>query len=269
VIENSAFLEEGAYIMEHICHFDGARNDLYVTEFGYHQVSRERTVGPRVRREYLLHIVTEGTCRFCDFSVPAGNALLITRGVPHYFSVEPGYEHFWIGFGGSGAEKFLEDQELDPHRHSFLPGRSWDYLVSMLALAYDACRQERQEQIALSALSATLTLLSPGELPGHLGDAERAKRFLDNNYSERITMEQVAAYVNLSEKHLCRKFRETFSVPPQKYLLKIRMEKARKLLRETELKVKEVADSVGYGSPLGFSEMYRRHFGISPSFDRR
>jgi len=49
----------------------------------------------------------------------------------------------------------------------------------------------------------------------------------------------------------------------------VRMEKARDLLRETDLKVKEVAYSVGYTSLLGFSEMYKRHFGISPSFDRK
>lgn len=252
--------------MVHILRFDGEREDLYVTEFGHHRVDRVKTVGPRVRREFLLHFVVTGECCFSDFTVPAGDAFFIARGVRHSFSIAPGYEHFWIGFGGSGAEKLLEAWGVDPRCHCSFPGGA-TVAQALLALGYDRCRQKLGERSALSTLMGVLPLLV-AKKPVVWNDVQRAKRFMDNNYYERITMLQVADYVSLSEKHLCRKFRRVYGLPPQKYLLQVRMEKARKLLRESELMVKEVAQSVGYESLLGFSEMYRRYFGISPSLDR-
>lgn len=54
-------------------------------------------------------------------------------------------------------------------------------------------------------------------------------------------------------------------MPPQKYLLKVRMERARELLLTGDMTVAETADSVGYTSPLTFSQMYKKYYGISPS----
>ena len=243
--------------------------NLYVTEFGYSRVSQKRVIEPRIRKEYLFHIVINGCCKFCEFDVPPQSGLLISKNVKHSFSVDPGYEHYWIGFGGKLASKLLIDHGLSADKHTHLQFSSFPFVGDLLALAYNRCCETSNEQIAISTLNACLDLLSDKQMQiSKQNDIERAIRFMKNNYHRKITIEQIAEYVNLSEKHLCRKFTQKTGIPPQKYLLRIRMEAARQFLLNSNLKVKEIAYSVGYDSPMSLSAMYKQFYGISPVDDR-
>ena len=72
-------------------------------------------------------------------------------------------------------------------------------------------------------------------------------------------------YFVLLAKYLCHRFKQSFSVTPQQYLLSVRMKKAKTLLKSSELKIKEISVSVGYKSQLTFSYAFKNHVGISPS----
>lgn len=252
-----------------ICYFDGMNKDLHVTEFGHSRISRKNIIEPRIREDYLLHIVVNGVNKFCEFDVPAKSALLIAKNVKHSFYVDPDYEHYWIGFGGKLAPKFLLDHGLAVDKHVRLQFSSFSYVCDLLALAFNRCCETNDEQIALSTLTACLVLvLDEHTQISKLNDIERAIRFMENNYHRKITMVQIAEHVNLSEKHLCRKFIQQTGEAPQKRLLRIRMVAARQFLLNTDLKVKEIAYSVGYSTPLSFSTMYKQFYGISPMDDR-
>jgi AraC-like DNA-binding protein len=252
-----------------ICYFDGMDENLYVTELGHSKPSKPRTIEPRIREEYLLHIVINGCCKFCEFDVPSESALLISRNVKHSFSADVGFEHYWIGFGGKLASKLLIDHGLSADKHAHLQFSSFPFVHDLLELAHKRCCETANEQIALSTLNACMGLLSDKQMQiSKPNDIERAIRFMENNYHRKITMEQISEYVNLSEKHLCRKFTQNMGIPPQKYLLRIRMEAARQFLLNSDLKVKEIAYSVGYDSPLSLSAMYKQFYGISPVEDR-
>lgn len=252
-----------------ICYFDGMNKDLHVTEFGHSRISRKNIIEPRIREDYLLHIVVNGVNKFCEFDVPAKSALLIAKNVKHSFYVDPDYEHYWIGFGGKLAPKLLIDHGLPVNKHAHLQFSSFSYVCDLLALAFNRCCQTPDEQVAISTLTACMVLLLDEHTQiSKLNDIERAIRFMENNYHRKITMVQIAEHVNLSEKHLCRKFIQQTGEAPQKRLLRIRMVAARQFLLNTDLKVKEIAYSVGYSTPLSFSTMYKQFYGISPMDDR-
>ena len=263
----SAIKKEIAEIM--ICYFDGMDDNLYVTEIGHSKLKVTRVIDPRIREEYLLHMVISGCCKFCEFDVPSQSALLISRNVKHSFSADPGFEHYWIGFGGKLASKMLIDHQRPADKHAHLQFSSFPFVQDLLALAFTRCCETSNEQIAISTLNACFGLLSNKHTQiSKPNDIDRAIRFMENNYHRKITMVQIADHVNLSEKHLCRKFAQKTGIPPQKYLLRIRMEAARQFLLNSDLKVKEIAYSVGYDSPLSLSAMYKQFYGISPVDDR-
>ena len=241
--------------------FSGDSPELYISEFGHSLRTENYRVGPWVRDIYLLHVIVHGTCRFCGTELAAGNAFLIAQGVLHDFTVSPGYEHYWIGFGGSRAEALLRNFELPTAQHTVFQLCDLEFLHGTLSAAF----VHEQEAFAQSALFSVLPLLNRKTPPLSGKYAERAAEFLEKNYSHPITMEETANAVRVSEKHLCRLFRQAYGMPPQKYLLQVRMKHAEKLLANTELRVKEIAASVGYSSPLTFSEMFARHSGSSPT----
>lgn len=87
--------------------------------------------------------------------------------------------------------------------------------------------------------------------------------------SEDISLDELAAEVQLSTFHFARMFRQSVGVPPRAYLTHLRLEKACELLEMTDLPVTEVAFEVGYSSNQVLARVFTKHWRMSPSDYRR
>lgn len=250
--------------MAEIRYFQKKNEGFYITEFGYSAPQQRKQVPTRIRDVYLLHIVLSGVCHFSAFDAPAGNAFLICKGQVNSFTVEPGYVHYWFGFDGSDAPRILAAAGIPNAQHALLHIKGFPGFVSTLLSEAHRYQGADGDAVALGAFRCILSLVGDSERNTKT-DVETAKEFMDCNYHRRLSMEFLAEYVHLSEKHLCRKFSAAFGMPPLQYLLKLRMEKACSLLVSTDLKIKEISFSVGYPSQLHFSAMFKKRYGVSPA----
>ncbi len=98
---------------------------------------------------------------------------------------------------------------------------------------------------------------------------QRAYEFLKENFHTQINLESVSKEVNLHPKYLSRRFRERFGVGFMEEKLRLRMEKAKELLRNKELDLEFIAYKVGYSSPEAFSRAFKEIHGVSPSEYRK
>jgi transcriptional regulator GlxA family with amidase domain len=96
-----------------------------------------------------------------------------------------------------------------------------------------------------------------------------AAGLMEANIKEPISQEELAAYVGLSRRQLQRLFQRYLSCTPSSYYLKIRLQQARQLLRQTSNSIVEISVSTGFISSSHFSKAYRETYGHSPSTDRR
>lgn len=94
---------------------------------------------------------------------------------------------------------------------------------------------------------------------------ESAKAYINNNYNNDISLSDVAGYVYLSTSHFARAFKKCYGISPIQYLLGVRIEKAKTLLEETNLKVGDIASSVGFSAQQRFNDIFKKHLGVSPS----
>jgi AraC family transcriptional regulator len=103
-------------------------------------------------------------------------------------------------------------------------------------------------------------------LKGGLAPALRRqlRDFIEANLSEAISLGQLAALAALSEYHFARMFRESFGVPPHRYLLARRLVRAQQLLKETALPLGDVALACGFASASHFSNRFRSALGATP-----
>jgi AraC-like DNA-binding protein len=83
------------------------------------------------------------------------------------------------------------------------------------------------------------------------------------------TLRDLADLCGLSPHHLCRAFKAATGLPPHRWLIMRRMERARDLLVQTTLPVAEVAVAVGYDDPAYFSRLFARETGCPPGVWRR
>ena len=93
----------------------------------------------------------------------------------------------------------------------------------------------------------------------------RVLDYLEAHLSGEITVARLAKEAGLSEFHFSRRFKQTTGVPPLRYLLRLRIARARQLLRETDKSVIDVGLEVGFTSPSYFAHLFRREVGVTPS----
>jgi transcriptional regulator GlxA family with amidase domain len=92
----------------------------------------------------------------------------------------------------------------------------------------------------------------------------RAKDRMDAASHEEWPVRRLARVSGVSEAHFARQFKEAYGVPPHRYLLTRRIERATALLRETDLPVTEIAFQTGWGSLGTFGRTFRDVTGESP-----
>ncbi|NLM75001.1 MAG: helix-turn-helix domain-containing protein, partial [Clostridiaceae bacterium] len=92
----------------------------------------------------------------------------------------------------------------------------------------------------------------------------KAKRYIKKKYAEDISLNTVAEYLNLSAGYLSILFKKETGQNFIDYLIQLRMEKAKELLRTTELKIYEVSKMVGYENIYYFSRIFSKVVGVSP-----
>lgn len=98
---------------------------------------------------------------------------------------------------------------------------------------------------------------------------ERAIKYMDENFAERITLDQLAACCHVSRRHFFRLFEQAVGVAPMEYLKKVRLQKAAEMLLTSGANVTEVAFACGFNDSNYFSSLYHKEFGMPPSQFKR
>lgn len=88
--------------------------------------------------------------------------------------------------------------------------------------------------------------------------------FIQKNYKEKVTLEEIARAGSVSKSTCCKVFSKYSSQSPLGYLIEFRLRKGMELLRSTDMTVTEVCFETGFSGPSYFSESFRKSFGCTP-----
>src|SRR5687768_3444905 len=105
----------------------------------------------------------------------------------------------------------------------------------------------------------------PPPSPHLLAHLRRSKDFMDQAYGEPLDLAAMAREAGCSRFHFLRSFQAAFGETPGRYLTQRRIERARDLLRATNLTVAEICHLVGYSSIGSFSSRFSDVMGVSPT----
>jgi two-component system response regulator YesN len=93
----------------------------------------------------------------------------------------------------------------------------------------------------------------------------QAQDYIDHHYPDPdLSLNQVAAHVNLSPSHFSTVFSQETDKTFKEYLTELRIKKAKELLRTTTLKSFEISSQIGYNDPHYFSSVFKKNTGLSP-----
>jgi AraC family transcriptional regulator len=154
----------------------------------------------------------------------------------------------------------------------------WETALKLKAQAENPLRAQKAYVEALGiALAHELVRMNDGVPPppsgvrGGLPDWQRRKlgQYIDDHLAEEISLSSLARLVQLSPYHFSRAFKQSFGLPPHRYLTNRRIERAKSLLEQRKMSVTEISFEVGFSEAAAFSAAFRKLTGETPTAYRR
>ncbi|WP_306144276.1 GlxA family transcriptional regulator [Roseibium sp. MMSF_3412] len=100
------------------------------------------------------------------------------------------------------------------------------------------------------------------------GAVRRAIDLMEQNLEDPLSIPDICARLGVSQRQLSRLFGHYVRRSPVEYYRDIRLDRARGLVTQTEMKLSEIAAASGFNSQVHFSRSYKKRFGLSPGSDR-
>jgi AraC-like DNA-binding protein/ligand-binding sensor protein len=134
--------------------------------------------------------------------------------------------------------------------------------------------KQYQSMVELLTIFAQHLSIVSNQVAVHQENAEppmiaRAKDFIRGNQSEDLSLGQVARAVNASTFYFCKMFKKATGLNFTEYLSRVRIEKAKNLLLNPNLRISEIAFEVGFQSLTHFNRVFKKIVGQSPTDYRR
>lgn len=237
----------------------------------------------RVLRDYSLVYITQGKGIFRvrgsrPLQVTAGDVLLIQPGVWHDYAParETGWKEYWMMFNGRQAGKLISQVELPrraPMMHFGVDESLHHLFTQMLEVAREmppfaeVLHSGMVLQMAAQIQSRLQLQREQGERDASF--IQQAKQRLTEAGAEPVNMKTLARSLGVSYPHFRRVFKTSTGLPPQQYLLNLRINRAKQLMEEPGIKLSDVARRAGFEDPYYFSRLFKQKTGITPSQWRR
>ncbi len=259
--------------------FDKHSNELLEInscgQFKYNSKNRYITIRERGRQDYHILFIYKGKCiaEYEDktYTLNPGDFVVYYPTQRQKYAYHENIEHhsFWLHFSGSYAQTLLQNCNLTSGVHKASTGGD----ISDIKNTYTLLVTEfNTKPIMYKTKSTGLLLLLLSQLYSLENPIKKQNKhvyaledYIHNNYSAPPDIESFAKSANLSVDRFKHLFKEHTGMPIHNYLINVRLTQAKRLLKNTDMTVKEVSYAVGYRDELYFSRIYKKHMGISPS----
>jgi len=272
---NNKMKEKNVKILE----ADGIRPDVHLSN--YIEVSPGTGWGPRVIPDFELILIVSGMFSYldCDMNreikLNEGEILCIYPGVNHVFKCEYNSPYAMIAcihlelydkgsfnsgnYSLSPLPLFVTDAKGDAAIHE---------LFRNCRNTFEGFGKYRQEILNAMAKELWLRLVEYWEGGSEKSISPRMRRmtlYLQNNIDKSPTRRDLAKKFSISPEHVNALFKKELGISPAKFLKRIKIYKACRLLREDGLSIKETADLMGFYDEFHFSKAFKKIMGASPS----
>ncbi|WP_373484125.1 PocR ligand-binding domain-containing protein [Acetobacterium sp.] len=134
---------------------------------------------------------------------------------------------------------------------------------------YQTTSQENISVITSKAVDAYLEQLEAAAVKPENPNISLMTDYIDKHYPDNLTVEAIADAACLSPGYAGRIFKEQLGLPIMDYVLKVRIDKSKKLLINPHYQIQAIAEKVGYGDAGYFTKVFRKFEGITPTQFRK
>lgn len=252
--------------------------DLNLYQFGREKCDPLHKWGPAICDHFLFHYVINGKgwleVNSKTYAIEAGQGFLLCPqqvGV-YYADHDDPWTYTWVEFDGLHARESMTLAGLSEKQPIYTSEAKYDhnnlepYFMSLIDAAGQASIGLVGHGLILleEIVQTSKTKVPFGNKRLRKFYIKEALLFIEENYQQDITIEDIANASGLSRIYFSRIFKEFTGKSPQQFLITYRMSKAAILLKSSRISIAQVSSSVGYGNQLHFSSAFKSIFGIPP-----
>jgi len=169
------------------------------------------------------------------------------------------------------------ETEVKP-RLFFFDKDLWETAHKLKAQAGTSGPGERQYAEALSIVMAhellrlnSGTVAAAQRIRGGLAGWQKKQvaQYIEEHLAENISLATLADVARLSLYHFVRAFKQSFGLPPHRFMSRLRVKQAKALLANPDMSVTQVGFNLGFSETSSFTTTFRKHTGLTPTTYRR
>lgn len=208
-----------------------------------------------------------------------GHSVIIDCHIPHeYHSVSDKWEFLWIHFNGSGTAPLFDAAYPGNSVHAIRMRDTENFEAEINSLISRVMQNGIAAYLRLSSdmhlLLNTVCLAAlendkAGIKHDSTDDVRSVIGYIEKNYFNPITVEDMIRNVHVSKFYFIRRFRRAMGITPYSYLTNYRINVSKTLLRSTHKTISEIAEACGFTDTSNFIAHFKRHTGQTPLQYRR
>ena len=257
--------------------------DLCLTYCGLEYCNPSHRFGPNMRDAHVIHVIREGKGTLeinkKKYELGAGDVFYIPPKVEAWYESDKDdpWCYTWVGFVGMKAGECTSQAGFslkNPVRKINCVDKVGQYIEQMLEayqLSYsNELKRNGLLHLVMSAFvedycqnNAALGVAATHPYPGAVY-VQHAVEYMTYHYDEKLKINDLADFIGINRSYLTSSFKKHMGCSPQEFLINLRVEKAKSLLKKTDMSINAVANAVGYPDQLAFSKVFKQHCGMSP-----
>jgi AraC-like DNA-binding protein len=235
-----------------------------------------RSAGRALRHSALMYVLeghgnfeAAGTRR-CD--VAPGTAFYLYPGRWHQFDPHPGtvWTEYWVVFDAKEAKRRFGDIVPDPSRPVHQIGREEEVIeayerLNDLWICGSRFAEEQSSYLLHRILHGVWSRIAPAALPAADELVFRLRQLVKHNLAEpELDFHELAASLGVSYDRFRKRVKAATGLAPRQFHIAAKVNRARQLILNSRLSVKEVAARLGFRDQLYFSRLFKSRTGLSP-----
>lgn len=237
---------------------------------------QERTERPEGFYLHQLHIFTEGEGELGiggnTYRISKPMIVFLPANIPHeYHKTGDVWNSCWISFDGKYMDSFLEKMQLnEPCLFSI---QEHDRILRSIKEIYSVLNSDMLYGNYFASSLLYDILIRFNKLSKSFFDMESHSsvivegimKYMDEHYSEKISLDDLCLESGLSRGYLCRLFMKHTGLRPMEYLNKKRIQKSKEYLNCRYISIDKIANDVGFETHSYFTRLFRQSEGMTPS----
>lgn len=249
---------------------------------GFAQCEPLHSYGPASRPNYIIHYIMDGKGIYQvgekKYKLSKGQGFLIEPEELTFYQAdqEEPWSYLWVGVGGTGAKKFIQDIGLNSQQRIFrcadgekLNEIVMDMMKHTRSTVSDLYYLQGKLYELFSVLAADVVIEELMEENKENRYIQEAVTYIRNHYAAGLTVEELAGYLGVNRSYFYTLFKNKLQLSPKEFLTKFRISRAREQLILTEESVESIAVACGYHSTLVFTKNFKQETGMTPTEFRK